>query len=59
MMYATGGRRVDSMIRFSAICISNVAVRQDLLQAAAQIEQGKSLPQAFEEARYGRHRRRK
>jgi type IV pilus assembly protein PilC len=52
MMYATGGRRVDSMIRFSAICISNVAVRQDLLQAAAQIEQGESLPQAFEEVRY-------
>jgi type II secretory pathway component PulF len=47
MMYATGGRRVDSMIRFSARCVNNVSVRQDLLQAAAQIEHGESLPQAF------------
>ncbi len=52
MMYATGGRRVESMIRFSAAGVSNVAIRQDLLQTAAQIEQGESLPSAFEEARY-------
>ena len=52
MMYATGGRRVDSMIRFSATCVSNVAIRQVLLQTAAQVEEGESLPQAFEEARY-------
>ncbi len=52
MMYATGGRRVDAMIRFSAICVSNVAVRKDLLQAAAQIEQGETLPQAFDATRY-------
>lgn len=52
MMYATGGRRVDAMIRFSSRCVSNVAVRNDLLQAAAQIELGASLPQAFAAARY-------
>jgi type II secretory pathway component PulF len=52
MMYATGGRRVDSMIRFSARCVSNTAIRKDLLQVAAQIEAGESLPEAFAETRY-------
>jgi len=52
MMYATGGRRVESMIRFAAQCVSNVAIRQDLLRAAAQIEQGETIPTAFDAARY-------
>lgn len=52
MMYATGGRRVDAMIRLSARCVSNVAVRNDLLRAAAEIELGQSLPQAFAATRY-------
>lgn len=52
MLYATGGRRVESMIRFAASSVSNVAVRKDLLQAAAQIEQGETLSQAFEATRY-------
>lgn len=52
MMYATGGRRVDAMIRLSARCVSNVAIRNDFLRAAAQIELGESLPQAFDATRY-------
>jgi type IV pilus assembly protein PilC len=52
MMYATGGRRVETMIRFSARCVSNITVRKDLLQAAEQIQQGESLPQAFESTRF-------
>jgi len=40
------------MIRFSALCVSNVAIRKDLLQTAAQIEQGEALPQAFDSTRY-------
>ncbi len=52
MMYATGGRRVEVMIRFAARCVSNVAVRKDVLQAAAQIEAGESIPEAFASTRY-------
>ncbi len=52
MMYATGGRRVESMIRFSTRCVSNLAVRRDLLQAAAGIEEGQSIPEAFAATRY-------
>jgi len=47
MVYATGGQRVESMIRLASRTVANVAIRRDLLRAARSIELGASIPQAF------------
>ena len=47
MLYATGGMRVENMIRFAAKSVSNDFFQRDLLRAAKRVERGDSLSQAF------------
>jgi type IV pilus assembly protein PilC len=47
MLYGSGGQRVEKMIRHACQTITNHWLRQDLLRAAAQIERGASLSEAF------------
>ena len=48
MVYATGGRRVESMVRLACRTVANVAIRGDLLRAARSIERGSSISAAFQ-----------
>ncbi len=52
MLYAAGGRRVESMIASSARTVSNEAVRKDLLTVVGHIEQGATITDAFRKSRY-------
>jgi type II secretory pathway component PulF len=47
LLYATGGARVEVMIRSAARSAANHHVRYDLLRAAADIELGSDLAHAF------------
>ncbi len=52
MLYAGGGRRVESMINFSARTVSNEAIRQDLLAVVGRIERGDTITEAFRGSRH-------
>lgn len=52
MLYSSGGRRVESMINFSARTVSNEAIRQDLLAVVGRIEQGDTITEAFRHSRH-------
>jgi type II secretory pathway component PulF len=47
VLYSTGGRRVEEMIRLAADSAENLALRADLLRAAEHIESGGSMAEAF------------
>jgi general secretion pathway protein F len=47
LLFATGGTRVESMIRFAGLSVANDHVRRDLLNAARQIEHGADLARVF------------
>lgn len=47
MLYATGGMRVENMIRFAARSVDNDFLRRDLSRCAKRIEQGENLASAF------------
>jgi len=47
LLYATGGIRVEEMIRFAAATVHNLTVRADLVRAAATIESGGTVAEAF------------
>jgi type II secretory pathway component PulF len=49
LLYATGGIRVEEMIRLAAATVDNLAVRADLLRATATIESGGTVAEAFAE----------
>ena len=51
MLYAAGGRRVESMITFSARTVGNEAIRKDLLMVVGRIEQGATMTEAFRKSR--------
>lgn len=52
MLYAGGGRRVESMITFSARTVSNEVIRRDLLAVGRRIEQGDTITEAFRKLQY-------
>lgn len=52
MLYAAGGRRVESMINFSARTVSNEAIRKDLLTVVGRIEQSDTTTEAFRKSQY-------
>ncbi|MDA1053289.1 MAG: type II secretion system F family protein [Planctomycetota bacterium] len=52
MLYAAGGRRVESMITFSARTMSNEAIRKDLLTVVGGLEQGNTITEAFRKSRH-------
>lgn len=47
MLYAAGGRRVESMITFSSRTVSNTSIRNDLLAVVGRIKQGQTITEAF------------
>jgi type II secretory pathway component PulF len=47
LLYSTGGRRVEEMIRLAADSAENLYLRGDLLRAAAIIESGGTIGEAF------------
>jgi type IV pilus assembly protein PilC len=47
VLYSTGGRRVEEMIRLAADSAESLALRADLLHAAEVIESGGSMADAF------------
>ena len=47
VLYSTGGRRVEEMIRLAADSAENLALRADFLRAAEIIESGGSIGEAF------------
>ncbi len=47
MLYAAGGRRVESMIRIAGRNVSNLAFRQEMLRVARRIERGAGVTDAF------------
>ena len=47
VLYSTGGRRVEEMIRLAADSAENLALRADFLRAAEVIESGGSIGEAF------------
>ncbi len=47
LLYSTGGRRVEQMIRLAADSAGNAVLRRDLLRAAAVIESGGTIHEAF------------
>lgn len=47
LLYTTGGRRVEEMIRLAADSAGNIALRADFLRAAAVIESGGTIGDAF------------
>ncbi|MFZ1137474.1 MAG: type II secretion system F family protein, partial [Candidatus Korobacteraceae bacterium] len=47
LLYSTGGRRVEEMIRLAADSAGNSALRADFLRAAAVIESGGTISEAF------------
>jgi type II secretory pathway component PulF len=47
VLYSTGGRRVEEMIRLAADSAENLALRADLVRAAELIESGDSIGEAF------------
>ena len=55
LMVASGGPRVEAMIELAARTVPNLAVRHDLLQAAAEIRRGNPLADAFAACRYLTH----
>jgi type II secretory pathway component PulF len=48
MLIATGGERVEDMIRHAAQTIDNDVLRADLIRAAGQVERGATLAEAFD-----------
>jgi type IV pilus assembly protein PilC len=52
LLYSTGGRRVEEMIRLAAATVENLAVRADLLRAAEVIESGGTISDAFSAPAY-------
>ncbi|MEO8494818.1 MAG: type II secretion system F family protein [Planctomycetota bacterium] len=52
MLYAGAGRRVESMVTFSARTVSNDAIRQDLLAVVGRIERGDTITEAFRGSRH-------
>ena len=47
LLYSTGGRRVEQMIRLAAHSAENLALRDDFLGAARAIESGRTIGEAF------------
>jgi type II secretory pathway component PulF len=47
LLYASGGRRVESMIYLAADSAGNVALRDDFLRAAKVIQRGGTISEAF------------
>lgn len=47
LLYGVGGHRVEVMIQIAAKTVANEAARDDLLQAAAAIENGETIAEAF------------
>lgn len=47
LLYSTGGRRVEEMIRLAAESAENLALRGDFLRAAQVIESGGTISEAF------------
>jgi type II secretory pathway component PulF len=47
LVYSTGGVRVEAMIRLAAQAVGNRAIRRDLVRAAAVIEAGGTVTDAF------------
>ena len=47
VLYSTGGRRVEEMIRLAADSADNIALRADFFRAAERIESGHSIAEAF------------
>lgn len=47
MLYSTSGQRVEEMIRLAAGSADNRALRDDFLRAAAVIEKGGTIAEAF------------
>jgi type IV pilus assembly protein PilC len=48
MLYSTGGRRVENMIRLAATSADNAAMEHDFLRAADAIERHATLAEAFD-----------
>ena len=48
MLYATGGRRVEAMVRLACRTVANVVIRDDLLCAAQLIEEGCTISESFQ-----------
>lgn len=55
MLYAAGGRRVESMITFSSRTVSNEVIRKDLLEVVERIEQGDTIAEAFRKSPHLSH----
>jgi type II secretory pathway component PulF len=47
MLYATGGMRVEAMIRLASQAVGNLVIRKDLVRAAGVIEAGGTISDAF------------
>ncbi len=47
LLYTTGGRRVEEMIRLAADSAANLKLRADFLRAAKAIESGSTIGEAF------------
>ena len=47
LLYSTGGRRVETMIRLAAASCENIAIRTDFMNAAKVIESGGTIAEAF------------
>jgi type II secretory pathway component PulF len=47
LLYSTGGRRVEQMIRLAADAAGNPVLRSDFLRAAESIESGNTISEAF------------
>ena len=52
MLHAAAGHRVEQMIRVAARTVSNSTLRADFEQVARRIEQGDSIPEAFNVSMY-------
>lgn len=52
MLYAGAGRRVETMITFSALTASNEAIRRDLLAVGGRIERGDTITEAFRQSQH-------
>jgi type II secretory pathway component PulF len=52
MLYAVGGRRVESMITLSTRLVGNVVIQQDLRAIGKRIEKGDTIPEAFRTSRH-------
>jgi len=48
MLYCAAGHRLEKMIQLSAQTVSNIAMRRDLLMAAAEIKRKSTITEAFE-----------